>query len=327
MSPSYSVKAGLKDAVELVSRSQRVAIFSHVNPDGDSVGVALGLYRGLLALGCEACVALSDPVPILYQYLADIEAVLADLPDHPFDLFFVADCGDIDRIGRLYTENRERFERTPVLNLDHHDSNTMFGTVNYVDVTAASSSELAYYLLQKLEVDIDPEIATDLLTGIVNDTASFQHSNTDSRVLQVAADLRARRGNLEQVAFEMFRAKPLSTARLWGAILSTLKQDPSRGIVWAYMTERMAEETEAASDESEGIVDYMSGIREARMAVFLKEREPGVIRASLRSRGVDVSQICRALGGGGHIRAAGCTIRGSLAAAEKCLTRAYDELC
>jgi phosphoesterase RecJ-like protein len=327
MSTTTTLETALEAAAALVSRSQRVAIFSHINPDGDSIGVCLGLYRALRQIGCEACVALSDPVPVMYQYLADVDAVLNYLPDEPFDLFFVADCGDIGRIGRIYEENRHRFATTPILNMDHHDSNTYFGTVNYVDPTAASSSELAYYLLQRLGVDIDPEIATDLLTGIVNDTASFQHSNTDPRVLRVAAELRARRGNLEQVAFEMFRAKPFSTAKLWGLILSTLQLDSVRGIVWAYMTPDMAAKAGATSDASEGVVDYMSGIREAHMAAFLKEREPGTVRVSLRSRGIDVSRICQAFGGGGHIRAAGCTFYGSLTEAREAITRVFDELC
>ncbi|HZT96127.1 MAG TPA: bifunctional oligoribonuclease/PAP phosphatase NrnA [Chloroflexota bacterium] len=317
---------GVQAAADLVRRSPSIAIFSHVNPDGDSIGVGLGLQRGLRGAGHEACFAISDPVPQIFEYLPDVDSIATDLPDKRFDLMLVADCGDIQRIGRLYDENESRFQSTPILNLDHHDSNTMFGTVNYVDVTAASSSELAFKLLEELPTAIDAATATHFLTGIINDTGSFQHSNTDARVLQIAGALRHYGGDLEQSAYEMFRAKPLSTAKLWGLILSTLHLDESRGIVWAFMTPDMAREAAAATDESEGVVDYMSGIREAAIAAFLKEREPGVVRVSLRSHGLDVSKICSAFGGGGHIRAAGCTIHGTLREAQQQVTQVFDEL-
>lgn len=314
-------------AADLVRRSQTIAIVSHINPDGDSIGVGLGLRRGLASLGARAVFAISDPVPELFEYLPDVETILHDLPDWDYDLMLVADCGDIDRAGRIYLENRDLFARTPILNLDHHDSNTCFGTVNFVDVTAASSSELAFRLLERLGAQIDAETATDLLTGIINDTGSFQHSNTDVKVLRIAAELRKHGADLELAAFEMFRAKPLSTAKLWGFILSTLHLDPRRGIVWAHMTPEMAREAGAESDESEGLVDYMSGIREAGVAAFLKEKEPGNVRVSLRSHGIDVSRICSAFGGGGHIRAAGCSIHAPIPEAEKMITQVFDELC
>lgn len=314
-------------AADLVRRSPTIAIFSHVNPDGDSVGVGLGLKRGLELLGHSADFVISDPLPEVFEYLPDVEAIQSRLPDRDYDLMLVADCGDIDRVGRVYQENLGRFSRTPILNLDHHDSNTCFGTVNFVDVTAASSSELAFRLLERLGVKIDADIATAFLTGIINDTGSFQHSNTDAKVLRIAAELRKHGADLELAAFEMFRAKPLSTAKLWGLILSTLHLDRDRGIVWAYMTPDMARTAGAATDESEGLVDYMSGVREAKIAAFLKEKEPGNVRVSMRSHGIDVSLICAAFDGGGHIRAAGCTINGTISEAEKLISQVFDELC
>ncbi len=175
--------------------------------------------------------------------------------------------------------------------------------------------------------EIDGKTATNLLTGIINDTGSFQHSNTDANVLQIASELRNRGADLELAAFEMFRAKPLSTAKLWGLILSTLHLDAERQIAWAYMTPEMAQKAGATTDESEGLVDYMSGIREAKLAAFLKEKEPGNVRVSLRSHGIDCSRICSAFGGGGHIRAAGATINATIAEAEAMITQVFDELC
>lgn len=320
-------QGSVDDAADIIRRSHSIAVFSHVNPDGDSVGVGLGLWRGLLSLGHDAVFAISDPVPEVLRYLPDVETIQFSLPEKRYDLLLVADCGDIARVGRLYEEHSNLFDSTPILNLDHHDSNTCFGTVNFVDHTAASSSEIAFRLLEHLGVKIDAEIATDLLTGIINDTGSFQHSNTDGRVLHIASELRNRGGDLERAAFEMFRAKPFSTAKLWGIILSTLDMDAERGIVWAYMTPEMAEQAGSRTDESEGVVDYMSGIQGATIAAFLKEREPGVIRVSLRSHGFDVSQICRAFSGGGHIQAAGCTINATLPEAKRMVTEVYDELC
>ena len=315
----------LDAAAELVSTANRIAIFSHVNPDGDSIGVGLGLKRGLETLGKTADFVISDPVPEVFEYLADVETIQHELPEGKYDLMLVADCGDIHRVGRIFHDNEDRFLATQILNLDHHDSNTCFGLVNYVDVTAASSSELAFRLLERLGAEVDPGTATDLLTGIINDTGSFQHSNTDAKVLSIAAELRKRGADLELAAFEMFRAKTMSTAKLWGLILSTLHLDEKRKIAWAFMTPEMAAEAGAATDESEGLVDYMSGIREGELAAFLKEKEPGNVRVSLRSHGIDCSRICGAFNGGGHIRAAGATINGTIAEAEKLITQVFDE--
>lgn len=317
----------LEEAADLVARARKVAIFSHVNPDGDSIGVGLGLKRGLEGLGKQADFVISDPVPEVFEYLPGVDTIRYELPSGQFDLMLVADCGDIHRVGQIYHDNEERFLATKILNLDHHDSNTCFGLVNYVDVTAASSSELAFRLLDTLGAVIDADTATNLLTGIINDTGSFQHSNTDAKVLTIAAELRKRGADLELAAFEMFRAKPLSTAKLWGLILSTLQLDERRKIAWAYMTPEMAEQAGATTDESEGLVDYMSGIREADLAAFLKEKEPGNVRVSLRSHGIDCSRICGEFGGGGHLRAAGATINATIAEARQMITAVFDEQC
>jgi bifunctional oligoribonuclease and PAP phosphatase NrnA len=314
-------------AAELVDRSQKIAIFSHVNPDGDSIGVGLGLKRGLTTLDREVDFVISDPVPEMFQYLPDWETIKYELPRSHYDLMLVADCGDIHRVGKIYHDNEERFLATPILNLDHHDSNTRFGHVNYVDENAASSSELAFRLLELLGAAIDKHTATDLLTGILNDTGSFQHSNTDDKVLQIASELRRRGADLELAASEMFRAKKLSTAKLWALILSTLHLDVKRRIVWAHMTPEMLKKAGATSDESEGVVDEMSGIREAKLAAFLKEKDVGTVRVSLRSHGIDCSRICAAFGGGGHIRASGATINANIADAERLITEVFDELC
>jgi phosphoesterase RecJ-like protein len=325
--PSTLHGGELEAAATLVKRSKKIAIFSHVNPDGDSIGVGLGLRRALETLGHEVDFIISDPVPELFEYLEDLDKIKFELPEIWYDLMLVADCGDIHRVGRVYHDNEARFLATPILNIDHHDSNTCFGFVNFVDINAASSSELAFRLLERLGATIDAAAATDLLTGIINDTGSFQHSNTDDKVLAIASELRKRGANLELAAFEMFRAKPLSTAKLWGLILSTLHFDERRKIAWAYMTPEMAAKAGAATDESEGLVDYMSGIREADLAAFLKEKEPGNVRLSLRSHGLDCSRICSAFGGGGHIRAAGATFFGSIPEAETQITQVFDELC
>ncbi len=148
MSDSGILHGGeLEAAADLIRRSNRIAIFSHVNPDGDSIGVGLGLRRGLMSCGHEVDFVISDPVPEVFQYLPDVEDIKFHLPSARYDLMLVADCGDIHRVGRIYHDNEERFLATPILNLDHHDSNTCFGYVNYVDVDAASSSELAFRLL------------------------------------------------------------------------------------------------------------------------------------------------------------------------------------
>ena len=316
-----------EEAARLIRQARRIAVLAHVNPDADAIGSIIGLTRGLQMLDKEVITALSDPVPDYARFLLGSEAITSTLPGGTFDLFIFSDSAGIDRVGDLYHADPSRFERAPVVNIDHHRTNPRFGTVNYVDPAASSTSELTYRLLRALPAPIDAATSTALLFGIVGDTGSFRNGATTPGSLHAAAELLQLGADSQLIAFQLFERKTFGAARLWGRVLSTIELDPRRRLVIACVSQALLVEEGATVDETEGIVEYLRGIIEADLVMLLKENEDGTIRVSMRSRPrVDVSAIAALLGGGGHRQAAGCTVPGPFSAAQTVLTETYDRL-
>jgi len=321
-------EAGLTAVVDTLRAARNIAVMAHVNPDADAIGSSLALSRGLAGLGKHVITALSDPVPEYAQFLngtGDIETSLAR--HHNFDLLVCVDSADIARIGRLYQEHADLFRQIPVVNIDHHRTNPLYGSVNYVDGAASSSSEICYHLLDALGAPIDADTATTLLFGIAGDTGSFQNGATTPGSLETAAALVRLGADNQRVAFQLFECKRFAAARLWGHVLSTIELDCTRRIVLAYVSQSMMQQEDAAVDETEGIAEYLRGIQDADVVMLLKETPAGEMRVSMRSRPlVDVSAIASALDGGGHRQAAGCTLPGPYENAKQILIETYDLL-
>ncbi|MGI8968883.1 MAG: DHH family phosphoesterase [Chloroflexota bacterium] len=315
-----------QSAVKFVREHNRMAIMSHVNPDADAIGSSLGLALGLRALGKDTSVVLSDPVPRYCRFLPGAEDILAALPAD-LDALICADAAGIDRVGTLYTKNPRPFAELPILNLDHHQTNPRYGTVNLVEPQASSTSELSYRLLLQLGAPIDAGTATALLFGIVGDTGSFRNGATTPGSLSASSELVELGADVQRIAFALFEAKSFAAARLWGRIISCITLDRERHIVFGDVTQAMLREEGAESDDAEGVAEYLRGVEEAEVVMLLKETPEGEVRVSMRSRpGVDVSIVAASFGGGGHRQAAGCTLPGPLDAARTQLVGAYDTL-
>jgi len=319
--------SGLDAAVELLRGSQRILVTAHVNPDADAIGSVLGLTRGLQGLGKEVVPALSDPVPTYAQFLPGADTIVSQIPPGRFDAFIFTDSADIERTGAIYLENPDVFQSAPILNLDHHGTNPLYGQVNYVIGGASSSSELVYHLLCALGAPIDAGTATALLFGIVGDTGSFQNGATTPSSLEAAAALIAAGADNQKVAFQLFESKTFAGTKLWGEILSDISIDRRRRIVFGYLSQEMLQKSGAEMDETEGVAEYLRGVQEAVAVMLLKEQPGGEMRVSMRSRPeVDVAAIATALGGGGHRQAAGCTVPGPFDAARQTLVDTFDRI-
>jgi phosphoesterase RecJ-like protein len=302
-----------------------VAVVSHVDPDADAIGSVIGLAGALRALGKDVVAALSDPIPEYARFLVGAADVVSVLPESPFDVYLFADAADLERIGTIYSSNAERFADAPLIDLDHHRTNPLFGTVNVVDAAASSTSELAFCLLKALGAPIDRSTATALLFGIVGDTGSFRNGATTPGSLAAAAELVDVGADVQAIAFELFERKRFDTARLWGEVLAGLELLEDRRMVVGWISQAMLAAHGANVAETEGIVAYLRGIEEADVAILLKETEEGDVKVSMRSRPhIDVSTIASALGGGGHRQAAGCTVPGPRARAQQLLIETYD---
>lgn len=232
----------------------------------------------------------------------------------PFDLIIMVDGGGIEQFKTVYEANIELFQQIPILNIDHHVSNTGFGKVNYVDVMASSTTVLVADLIESLGQNlIDADMATHLLAGLITDTGSFQNPNTTPDAFAVAAHLIELGGRQQEIIQYIYKTRKLSTLKLWGRILSKIQFDEKHRLVWSSASAKDFTETESQPEETEGVIDeLMTNAPGAEIIVLLKEKGDGMISGSVRTMSptIPASTLAEKFGGGGHLQAAGFKIQG-----------------
>ncbi|MDO8686872.1 MAG: DHH family phosphoesterase [Candidatus Berkelbacteria bacterium] len=232
-----------------------------------------------------------------------------------YDLVIVLDSPDLERLGKVYDANTELFYETPVINIDHHAGNDYFGKINWVDLTATSTSEILVALVESLAREkplLDVDVATALLTGIIVDTGSFQNANTTPKSFTVAAQLVAAGAKQQEIIKWVFKTKSLSTLKLWGRILASVQEEKEARFVWSKITKEDFAVTNAEEAASSGIIDeLLKTAPNIDFALLLSEKMDG-LHGSLRSAqvGIDVSEIAKMFGGGGHQAAAAFQLPG-----------------
>lgn len=298
-------------AWDLFAGVKSVLIATHANPDADAVASVLALRLSLLDLVPSLiCLTGDGLIPQQLTFLPDSHTLARDLSSLSAtpERIVLLDCADPFRLGPLFHQHREWFDgRIPILNIDHHVTNTQFGHINLVDVDAASTTAVLTSWFLLTNKPLTPDMATCLLTGFYGDTLGFQTSSTSASAFELAALLLRAGARHEEIIYYLFRRKALSTIRLWGAALSRVQLVPP--VIWTEVTQEMLEQTGATPAEGEGIVNFLSGTNGSVVALLFYEQADGW-RVSLRSSHseVDVAELCRAHGGGGHPRAAGCRL-------------------
>lgn len=239
-----------------------------------------------------------------------------------YDGVFMLDTPDFGRTSETYLQNKDAISSIPIINIDHHNTNGNFGAINIVDTTATSTCEILFSLFEALDKELlDSDIATLLLSGIISDTDRFQNTNTSPKSMTVSAQLIALGAKRTEIVRSLFKTKPVSTLRLWGKILSNIREDRDDRIVWSTISAQEIAEVGAHETETEGVInDLISTAPNANLVMLLAERRPGFVTASLRTNSelVDVDRVALAFGGGGHRKAAGFRIENTnLREAEK----------
>jgi len=301
--------------VEAIRAATRITAICHENPDADSLGSALALRIAAERLGKQAEVVAADPVP---PTLVDLPGA-ADVrrtPQLEPDLAIVVD-GPLSRTGAVTTDAADWLARARIINIDHHVSNDGTGaSVAWVDPSAAATCEMIALLIPDLGVELDAEIATVLTAGIVQDTHTFSHPNATPRTLRVAADLVEAGAPLSAIHRSIYADKPFRTLALWGRIMAGLAELREGRIVHASMTTAMLAETGTDPVASEGLIDLLASTKAADITILFKEVDASHTRVSVRtSARADAVAITSAFGGGGHARAAGCSVEAPLAEA------------
>jgi len=305
-------KNELKGIKEAIDRAETVLLIPHKNPDGDTIGSALGLYHTLIQMGKKPTVdCIDEPAPI-FAYMPGIETVQVGIKHVDYDLVFILDAGATHLTG-VHEEYPQLFDKSrEVINIDHHPTNDFYGKYNVVVPSAPSTTMVIYQMLMDLDLPLDRHSATALLTGIYTDTGSFVHSNTNAEALRMAARLLAKGANLRGISKDIFNTTKISTMRLWGRVLKNTYTTPD-GVTMSVVTQKDFEECGATYDEMTGVVDYVNSVPDSAYSVILTEKQ-GAVKGSLRTLNddVDVSAIASNYGGGGHTKAAGFTVKGKL---------------
>jgi len=307
---------------EAIRNASRVTAICHENPDADTLGSALALRMAAERLGKQAEVVAADPVPPSLAHLPGASEVRT-VPQLEPDVAVILD-GPLSRTGAVATDAAEWLSRARIVNIDHHVSNDGKAAVAaWIDPQAAATCEMVALLIPDLGVEIDVAIATVLTAGIVQDTHTFSHPNATPRTLRVAADLVAAGAPLSAIHHSIYADKAFGTLALWGQIMAGMAQRRAGRIVFATMTTGMLAETGTDPVASEGFIDLLATTKVADITTLIKEVDDSHARVSVRtSSRADAVAITSVFGGGGHARAAGCSIDAPLAEA---MTKLLDE--
>jgi bifunctional oligoribonuclease and PAP phosphatase NrnA len=294
--------------VDAIRGAERLTVICHENPDADTVGAALAIRMAAQRLGAAVEVVAADPLP---PFLAGLPgaADIVRAPQLEPGVAVVVD-GPPSRTGGVARDCADWLARARIVNIDHHVSNDgSESAIAWVDADAAATCEMVALLLPDLGVGIDADVATVLAAGIVQDTHTFAHPNATPRTLRVMADLVEAGAPLSALHRAIYADKPYSTLALWGRILNGIGQRRDGRIVYAAQTLAMLAETETDATATEGFVDLLATTRAGDVTVFFKQAEASHVRVSVRTTvRADAVAITSAFGGGGHARAAGCSL-------------------
>ena len=295
---------------EIAQGAKTILIAGHLRPDGDCVGAAAAAYLYLKKIYPEAQIsAYVEKVPEVYRFLDPEHSIFVEkLPEGPVDLFLSLDSSSKDRLGeaeRLF----DTAGRTACI--DHHVSNLGYARENFVEAGSSSACEVLYGLME--EELIDTRIAEAIYIGVIMDTGVFRYSNTSKKTMEIAGSLMEKGVPFWKYIDECFYQRTYTQTQLLGRTLLTSMRLMEGRVIVATVTRRMLEFYGAQTEDIEGIIDQLRVTKGVEVALLLQEIDDQQYKVSMRSNTfVDVSKIAVYFGGGGHVKAAGCTMRGSL---------------
>lgn len=300
----------LKQIGEKLEKADSVLLFPHIQMDGDALGSSAALCRALRNAGKEAFILIEDEVPEYLSFLdrgyctKDQTCIAAP------DVCICVDCGEVSR----FPERRQAFFRgKTTICVDHHTTSQPFADYNYIDGRIAATAEIIYNILTAAEFPIDQEIGEAIFTGICTDTGNFQYSNATKESHLITAALYDAGIDHARIAVELYQNTRLEKIRITSRILDTLVIFAEGRAAMAYVTQDMLEQVGAKLEETEGVVETLRNIKGVEIAAFVKEREQKLIKVSMRAKtSGNVADIAAQFGGGGHVKAAGCTFRTEL---------------
>lgn len=314
----------LSKAADVIKKSASFLITGHIRPDGDSLGSELALYHFLTGLGKQAVVYNRDQTPANYDFLPGADSIVHVLPAiDTFDAVFILDCGDLERVGE---EGQGIRQARMLVNVDHHLANGEFSQITINDPAASSTGELLWRLFREMAVDISADVANCLYAAILTDTGGFRYANTKRETMLAAAELIGLGANPQWLSENIYENNDRVKLLLLRQVLETLDIETDRRIGSLEVRLKALKELGAGYEHAEGLVDLPRTIRGVEVSVLFTEMSEDLIKISLRSKdGINIEPVARKFGGGGHMNAASCQIRGELASVKKMLFQEIKE--
>lgn len=302
----------MEEIINRINKAQHLLVVSHCDPDGDAVGSLLAMGLALGKLNKKVTIYNDSPIPAVYRFLPSVKRIVRQVKKAAaYDTALILDCGHISRIGKAHA----KLSQIPVIiNIDHHVTNTRFGTIHLIDPTACSTAELVYRLIKALKISMDKAIAMSIYTGILADTGSFRFSNTNQAAFAISQEMVRLGVEPYNVAQHVFGTYSLGRIKLLNLALDSIEISDNGKLSIMTLTNEMFSETGTQPEDVDGMINYARRIEDVKVAALIQEQKNGNsqkkdlrnFHVSLRSDGtVDVAAIAGAFGGGGHSSAAG----------------------
>lgn len=299
----------LNDIIKVINDSKKIAILYHINGDGDAVGSSLALYLGFKD-DKEIDIFADENVAHNLKFLPSSDIIKYNhIPEDVYDLAIAVDCGDKKRMGsREKVFDAAKFR----INIDHHNSNDIVGEINLIDEKSPATGEIVHKILEAGNIEITKEIAECLYVAILTDTGSFKHSSTTPSIHRIVAELMEVGISTSEIFRNVYENVSYERQKLLGRILNGMELLRNGKLTIMSTDYNEINEIGARQEDLENVANYGIGIIGVELSIFIKEAEPGICRISLRSkRNFDCASFAKSLGGGGHMRAAGCDVKGT----------------
>lgn len=314
-------EAAAKTIFDRLLSARKPLLVAHRKPDGDTLGAMMAVYNFLRDAGREAVAFCVDRPAEAYGYFPRVAEVVTDpdvFADEAVDMVCVFDAGDLKYAG--VDQFVAAMPRRPfIANFDHHVTNELFGDQNLVVTDASSTAEVVHCFFEANGVEPSREMSVCLMTGLLTDTSNFSNPATTVRSLRAASDLLLRGASIRDITRRLMRNKPVAALRLWGAALERLKWEPATKTATTALFLADFETNRVDEEYVEGLSNFLNHLLEAEVVLVLRETPDGGVKGSYRaSGGVDVAEMARRMGGGGHKKAAGFSVRGRICESERC---------
>lgn len=298
----------LDSILEEIKKANKIVIITHENPDGDAIGSSLAMKLALKQLGKEADVVVPE-FPKEFEFLPEATEIKKESDIEEYDLAIALDCASI----KLLSGCTKYFDNAKVkVVIDHHSSNTMFADYNYVDQDAPACCQLLLVVFGYFNIEVTKDIGTCILTGIITDTGGFRYDGVTAETFRFVSELCEKGIKVSKVYQQVFASKTKAKFELHKIALDRLEFLENGRVTFTYITKADEEAVDAKNGDYDGIVENGRDVEGVEVSIFLRETDKG-IKVSLRSKNyVNVSEVAMMFGGGGHIRAAGCTIQGNI---------------